>query len=132
MKNEYFGSQLKSLADKAGINSLLPFLGGNLKVSLSFTPAVLELSISELCLGVRSENGLRRANIHTLQDLKKRLETPDGLSSIRNLGRKSVSEIKTKLLLFCYATLPEEERLRFWIYIAENNVLPYAITAHCS
>ncbi len=56
---------------------------------------VLEMSIEDLDLSVRSYNCLKRANIHTVGDLIKR--TVDDMLKVRNLGRKSLEEIEKKL-----------------------------------
>ena len=56
---------------------------------------VLELSIDELELSVRSFNCLKRAGINTVQELCNR--TPDDMMKVRNLGRKSLEEVLAKL-----------------------------------
>lgn len=54
------------------------------------------ISIEDLDLSVRSTNCLRRAGIHTVEQLCRKTE--DDMMRIRNLGRKSLEEIKKKLL----------------------------------
>lgn len=56
---------------------------------------VLEMSIEDMDLSVRSYNCLKRANIHTVEDLTKRTE--DDMLKVRNLGRKSLDEVIAKL-----------------------------------
>ncbi len=56
---------------------------------------VLEMSVEDLDLSVRSYNCLKRANIHTVEDLTKRSE--DDMLKVRNLGRKSLEEVVKKL-----------------------------------
>ena len=56
---------------------------------------VMELSIEELELSVRSFNCLKRANINTVEELCSR--TPEEMMKVRNLGRKSLEEVLTKL-----------------------------------
>lgn len=56
---------------------------------------VLEMSIEEMDLSVRSYNCLKRAGIHTVEDLTKRSE--DDMLKVRNLGRKSLDEVIAKL-----------------------------------
>ena len=56
---------------------------------------VLEMSIEELDLSVRSSNCLKRANIHTVGDLVKKTE--DEMMKVRNLGKKSFVEIQHKI-----------------------------------
>ena len=55
----------------------------------------LEMSIEDLDLSVRSYNCLKRAGIHTVQDLVKKSE--DDMLKVRNLGKKSLDEVMNKL-----------------------------------
>ena len=56
---------------------------------------VLEMSIDELELSVRSFNCLKRAGINTVQELTNK--TSDDMMKVRNLGRKSWEEVLAKL-----------------------------------
>jgi len=56
---------------------------------------VLEMSIEELELSVRSFNCLKRANINTVEELVSK--TSDEMMKVRNLGRKSLDEVLQKL-----------------------------------
>ena len=56
---------------------------------------VLEMSIDELELSVRSYNCLKRAGINTVEELTNR--TPEDMMKVRNLGRKSLEEVLAKL-----------------------------------
>ena len=53
------------------------------------------MTIEELDLSVRSYNCLKRANINTVADLTEKTE--DDMMKVRNLGRKSLEEVKKKL-----------------------------------
>ena len=59
------------------------------------TQAVLEMSIDELELSVRSYNCLKRAGINTVEELTNR--TSEDMMKVRNLGRKSLEEVLNKL-----------------------------------
>src|SRR5690625_289028 len=56
---------------------------------------VLEMTIEELDLSVRSYNCLKRAGINTVQELTNKTE--DNMMKVRNLGSKSLEEVKNKL-----------------------------------
>jgi DNA-directed RNA polymerase subunit alpha len=56
---------------------------------------VLEMTIEELDLSVRSYNCLKRAGINTVQELIQRTE--EDMMKVRNLGRKSLEEVQEKL-----------------------------------
>lgn len=56
---------------------------------------VLEMTIEELDLSVRSYNCLKRAGINTVQELAQR--SLDDMMKVRNLGKKSLEEVERKL-----------------------------------
>ena len=60
------------------------------------TNKVLDMTIEELDLSVRSYNCLKRAGIQTVQDLAAKSE--DDMIKVRNLGKKSLKEVKEKLV----------------------------------
>lgn len=55
----------------------------------------LEMTIEELELSVRSFNCLKRASINTVEELTRKTE--DDMMKVRNLGKKSLDEVKQKL-----------------------------------
>ena len=55
----------------------------------------LEMTIEELELSVRSFNCLKRASINTVEELTRKTE--DDMMKVRNLGKKSLDEVKNKL-----------------------------------
>lgn len=57
---------------------------------------MLEMTIEELDLSVRSYNCLKRAGINTVQELADKSEAE--MMKVRNLGRKSLEEVKLKLI----------------------------------
>ncbi|MBM6897075.1 DNA-directed RNA polymerase subunit alpha [Pseudoflavonifractor capillosus] len=67
---------------------------------------VLELTIEELDLSVRSFNCLKRANINTVEDLISKTE--DEMMKVRNLGRKSLEEVINKLAMMGLSLASEE------------------------
>lgn len=56
---------------------------------------VLEMTVEELDLSVRSYNCLKRAAINTVEELTQKTE--DDMMKVRNLGRKSLEEVQRKL-----------------------------------
>ncbi len=56
---------------------------------------ILEMTIEEMDLSVRSYNCLKRAGIHTVEDLTKKTE--EDMYKVRNLGKKSLDEVVAKL-----------------------------------
>lgn len=68
---------------------------------------VLEMTIEELDLSVRSFNCLKRAGINTVEDLI--TKTEDDMMKVRNLGRKSLEEVIAKLDSLGFTLASEEE-----------------------
>lgn len=68
---------------------------------------VLEMTIEELDLSVRSFNCLKRAGINTVGDLINKSE--DEMMKVRNLGKKSLEEVIFKLNSLGFDLNPEEE-----------------------
>ena len=68
---------------------------------------VLEMSIDELELSVRSYNCLKRAGINTVEELTNK--TSEDMMKVRNLGRKSLDEVLAKLKELGLQLNPSEE-----------------------
>jgi DNA-directed RNA polymerase subunit alpha len=68
---------------------------------------LLEMTIEELDLSVRSFNCLKRASINTVGDLINKTE--DDMMKVRNLGRKSLEEVVNKLASLGFTLRSEEE-----------------------
>lgn len=68
---------------------------------------ILEMTIEELDLSVRSFNCLKRAGINTVQDLTEKTE--DEMMKVRNLGRKSLDEVIHKLESLGFGLREEDE-----------------------
>lgn len=68
---------------------------------------MLEMSIEELDLSVRSYNCLKRASINTVEDLANKTE--DDMMKVRNLGRKSLEEVLKKMADLGLRLQPNEE-----------------------
>ena len=68
---------------------------------------VLQMTIEELDLSVRSFNCLKRAGINTVEDLINKTE--EDMMRVRNLGRKSLEEVVEKLESLGYRLRRDEE-----------------------
>jgi DNA-directed RNA polymerase subunit alpha len=65
------------------------------------------MTIEELDLSVRSYNCLKRAAIHTVEDLINKTE--EDMMKVRNLGRKSLEEVVQKMEALGLSLAPSEE-----------------------
>ncbi|MBQ4155709.1 MAG: DNA-directed RNA polymerase subunit alpha [Clostridia bacterium] len=68
---------------------------------------VLEMTIEELDLSVRSFNCLKRASINTVEDLI--MKSEEDMMKVRNLGRKSLEEVINKLDSLGFGLRKDEE-----------------------
>lgn len=71
------------------------------------TPKTMDMTIEDLDLSVRSYNCLKRAGINTIAELVQKSE--DDMMKVRNLGRKSMEEVKKKLLELGLSLAENEE-----------------------
>ena len=111
---------LREQADRNSILETLRTIGVH-EAIVPYCTRLAELSIDEMNLTVRSSNGLKRANIHTFSQLYDRLQTENGLINIRNIGQKSIKEIKQLFFAECYARLLPYERARYWQDVLDAN-----------
>ena len=110
---------LREQADKSGILHTLHQLGVH-DALVPYSSRLSDLSIDEMNLTVRSSNGLKRANIHTFGTLKDILVIENGLLNIRNIGQKSIREIKQLFFEECYTRLLPYEKAHYWQTIVEE------------
>ncbi len=68
---------------------------------------ILEMTIEELDLSVRSYNCLKRASINTVGELVRKTE--DDMMKVRNLGKKSLEEVEQKLIELGFSFSKSEE-----------------------
>lgn len=68
---------------------------------------VLEMTIEELDLSVRSFNCLKRAGINTVEELTQKTE--EDMMKVRNLGRKSLEEVQQKLEALGLSLKPSDD-----------------------
>ena len=111
---------LREQADKIGILETLRKLGIH-EAIVPYSTRLADLSIDEMSLTVRSSNGLKRANIHTFGSLNERLGIENGLINIRNIGQKSLKEIKQLFLEECYQRLLPYEKAHYWQEVLDNH-----------
>ena len=104
---------LREQADKIGILEALRKIGIH-EAIVPYSTRLAELSIDEMNLTVRSSNGLKRANIHIFSQLYERMQMENGLINIRNIGQKSLKEIKRLFFEECYTRMLPYERARYW------------------
>lgn len=94
--------------------------GAGAKVQLPFSESACNTEIEQLNLSVRSYNCLKRAGLNTVDKVINVIQE-NKLCSIRNLGNKSIAEIRVKIFEFGYNSLTERERKNFAKTLFELN-----------
>ncbi len=121
MNQDEFVHELLESANKNGlIATLYGVFGNNLKVSIPFRQKVCEMSIDDIDFSPRANHALKRAGVFTVGEVID-LIAGDGLLRIRNLGKKTQNEIKTRILAFGYDGLTENEKERFLFDVVKKN-----------
>ena len=118
--NNYVKTLFES-AEKIGLISTLATFGNDIKISIPLSQRLCDKSIDDMDLSVRASNGLKRSGAMTVRELTDTIMSEKGLDTVRNLGKKSISEIKTKLLHLAYNDLNDQEKQRFWSKFIELN-----------
>lgn len=105
---------------------LIPVLqkvfGQNINVRIPLSIKSCNTSIDDIDFSPRAEHALKRVGVFTVEGVVD-LIANEKLINIRNLGKKTQSEIKTRLLLFGYDHLTEQERKRFFYDLVEKNCI---------
>ena len=112
------------LLNAANQHGLIPTLGEVfgpcVKVSMAYSKRACETKIDELEFSVRANNSMKRAGIFTVGEIIGLISTGE-LAHLRNLGKKTENEIKTKLLQIGYDGLNEIEKREFFYDLIEKN-----------
>ena len=106
------------------VETLHSIFGNNIKVSVPFSKVSSEMSIDELDFSVRASNCLHRSGRVTVGDVIDVINNEE-LARYRNIGKKTVSEIKTKLLVYGYNKLCNIEKKSFWYDFLERNYIAW-------
>ena len=104
------------------VETMHTVFGNNIKVSIPFSKMSTDTPIDELDFSVRASNCLHRAGRVTIGDLIDIINNEE-LARYRNIGKKTVSEIKTKLLVYGYFKLSNIEKKSFWFDFLERNYI---------
>lgn len=102
------------------VGTLYRAYGPCVNVCVPFGKNALEKSIDEMEFSIRATNCLKRAGYFTVGAVVDRIAS-GGLGQLRNLGRKTENEIKTKLLVYGFEQLNPKERLAFLKDVQRRN-----------
>lgn len=110
----------ESAKENGLVETLFAVYGNNIKTSIAYSKRACETSIDEITFSVRSSNALKRTGLMTVGDVIDAI-ADERLLQVRNLGRKSYNEIKTRILKYGYDQLTEREKMAFFVDLVEKN-----------
>ena len=114
MNKNHNAKDLVKLSEQNGfIQIVYSEFGKAINVSIPINPNDMNTDIAELNLSMRAFNGLKIIGVSTICDLVRIIENGE-LTCVRNLGRLSVSQIKTIVLNRCYKQLSNSEKVVFF------------------
>lgn len=123
MRKEEIVNELLNSVDKNGlVATLYGVFGKSVKVSMPFSQKTCDMSVDDIDFSPRANNSLKRAGVFTIGEIID-LIADDWLLRIRNLGKKTQNEIKTRILAFGYERLTEAEKKRFFYDVVEMNCI---------
>ena len=121
MKKDEIVNELFKSANENGLTTTIgEIFGPCVKVKIEFSKKDCETGIDELEFSVRANNALKRAGLFTVGEIVDIISSGE-LGHIRNLGKKTENEIKTRLLQLGYDSLTDNEKKSFFYYILEHN-----------
>jgi DNA-directed RNA polymerase subunit alpha len=121
MKMQAVNELLKAVEENGLVTTLYGVFGKSVKVNVPFSQRACETSIDELDFSVRANNAMKRAGIFTIGEVIDMIAN-DELARVRNLGKRTENEIKTRVLVFGYERLTEAEKKSFFYETLEANV----------
>ena len=103
------------------MNTLCTVFGKGCKIELGFTQKLCDMDVKDLeGLSVRSYNALMRANCKTIGEAITAINE-DSLYKVRNLGVKSIAEIRRLILEYGYAQASERRKKEFLHRLVQLN-----------
>ena len=112
---------LYDLAGEIGmLEAIYGVFGPRVTVRIAFSRKACEVGLDELDFSVRAMNALKRAGMYNIGDVIEIISSGE-LANIRNLGKKTVNEIQTRVLVLGYDRLNEAEKRQFFRDLAELN-----------
>ncbi len=121
MTKETVVSELHRSCEEIGLlPTLYAAFGPSLRFSMPYSLAACNTPLDTLDFSVRAMNALKRAGLSTIGNIIDCIQREE-LAHIRNLGRKTVNEIGTRLLVFGFEHLNEKDRKAFLADLIDLN-----------
>lgn len=122
MNKEEIVKALVDSAEKIGVvETLYAVFGRQVSMRIPYSRKACDRKVDDFDFSIRAVNSLKRAGIFTLGEIVDAI-AGENLPRIRNLGKKTENEIKTKVMAFGYSQLTGAEKSRFFMDVLERNV----------
>ena len=119
-KDEVINELFLAVEEHGLVDVLEAVFGKTLKVSIPLSQKTCDMGIDTLDFSVRANNAMKRAGLFSIGGVAEIIVGGE-LSKIRNLGKKTENEIKTRLLVFGYDKLSDKEKKEFFSDTLELN-----------
>lgn len=104
-------------------NRIKEIRGAGFTVPMYMGAQLLNVSVDDLNLSVRSSNCLKRVGFNTVGDVLNAIDSWDDLNRIKNLGKTSLIEIRDQIITYQKSLLSEPEKIAFSEKVRELNRL---------
>ena len=101
-----------SIKNQGLMKTLRAMFGRGCQIELGYTKKLCDTELKDLDLSVRSYNALMRAGCRTVGETITAINE-DKLFAVRNLGVKSISEIRASILEYGYSQLSDRRKKEF-------------------
>ena len=110
----------EAINDHGLMNTICAVFGKGCQIELGFTQKLCDTNVADLDLSVRSYNCLMRTGCHTVGQAITAINE-DGLRKVRNLGVKSIAEIRSAILEYGYTQSSEARKREFIRNLVRSN-----------
>lgn len=111
---------IKTLEEGKTIAQTIRLIFKNPSVAIPFSNNMLDTSVTELEISVRTHNALLRNHIYTISDVIE-FNKRNGITKAKGLGKGSAIDLFESILNWCWMQMTNDERMNFLIDTIERN-----------
>lgn len=111
---------IKTLEEGKTIAQTIRLIFKNPSVAIPFSNNMLDTSVTELEISVRTHNALLRNHIYTISDVIE-FNKRNGITKAKGLGKGSAIDLFESILNWCWTQMTNDERMNFLIDTIERN-----------
>lgn len=111
---------IKTLEEGKTIAQTIRLIFKNPSVAIPFSNNMLDTSVTELEISVRTHNALLRNHIYTISDVIE-FNKRNGITKAKGLGKGSAIDLFESILNWCWTQMTNDEQMNFLIDTIERN-----------